>query len=57
MSTFGFSSLYTNIPHHKVKSEMWELIHLCLSDEVKEFIWITKYGAIWTDNKKDIDLF
>ena len=57
MSTFGFSSLYRNIPHHKLKLEMGELIGLCFSGDVKEFIWITKYGTIWTDNKKDIDLF
>ena len=35
---FDFSTLYKNIPHHKLKSMTGELINLCFNGGVKGFI-------------------
>lgn len=51
ISVFGFSTLYENVPHHKLKSVMVELIKFCFSGGVKEFIGIAQYGVIWTNNQ------
>ena len=40
---FGFFTLYANIPHHKLKSSIGELISFCFSGSNKEFIGITTY--------------
>ena len=55
-STFDFSTLYTNIAHHKLKSLMRELIKFCFNGDVKEFIGITRYGAIWITSWEKYEL-
>ena len=51
ISTFDFSTLYTNIPHHKLKSVMSNLINFCFHGGDKEYIAVTNFGAIWTNDK------
>ena len=51
ISTFNFSTLYTNIPHHELKSVMGKFINYCNVDD-KESIGITKNGAIWTNSQE-----
>lgn len=51
ISVFGFSTLHENVPHHKLKSVMVELIKFCFSGGVKELIGIARYGVIWTNNQ------
>ena len=40
-STFGFFTLYTNIPHHKLKSVMEKFVKFFFNGGDKEFIRIT----------------
>ena len=54
VSTFDFCALYANIPHHKLKSVMGELINFYLNGRDKELIEITMYGAIWNLFNKNI---
>ena len=51
ISTFNFSALYRNIPHHELKSVTGEFINFC-NVGGKESIGITKYGAIWTNSQE-----
>ena len=51
ISTFDFSTLYTNIPHAKLKNVLRELINFCFKGGDKKYIAITKFGATWTNNK------
>ena len=57
VSNFDFSALNTSILHHKLKSVMEELINFCLSEKNKEFIGITRYGAIWHNIQEKYRLF
>ena len=51
ISTLDLSTLYTNTPHHNLKSVMGEFdFHFNGGD--KEFIGITKYSATWTNNQQ-----
>ena len=52
ISTFDFSTLYANIPCHKLKFLLRELIKFCLNGREKEFIGISKHDAIWTNNQQ-----
>ena len=49
ISTYNFSILYTNIPHHKVKSVRRELINFCFNVGNKEIIVTNRHGASWID--------
>ena len=40
------------IPHQNFKSLMGKLINFSFNGGVKEFIGITKYGAIWTNDQQ-----
>ena len=51
ISMFDFFSLCTNIPHRKLKSVMGELINFYFSSGDREFIGITRHGAIWTKSR------
>ena len=50
--TFDLSTLYPIIPHDKLKPVMPELINFCFYGGNKEFIGITRYGAIWTKSRE-----
>ena len=52
ISTSAFSTLKTNIPHHKVKSVIAELINFCFNVCDKQFTGIHKCGATWTDSRQ-----
>ena len=45
ISMFDLSSLYTNIPHHQLKSVMGQLINFCFNGGDEEFIGTTRYCA------------
>ena len=47
ISTFDFATLYTNIPHGKLKNVLREIINFCFKGGDKKYIEITKYGAKW----------
>ena len=49
ISTFDFSSLYINIPHHKLKSMIEELINVCFNGRNEICIG---FGATWTNNQQ-----
>lgn len=52
ISTFDFSSLFINIPHHKLKSVIEELINFCFNGRNEKCIGIFGYGATWTNNQQ-----
>ena len=53
---FDYSTLYMNVPHHKLKSVIGEFINFCFNGGDKEFIGITRGCAIWTNSQqKDRD--
>ena len=43
ISIFDFSTLYTNMPHHRLKSVMGELINVCFNGGDQQYIGITRY--------------
>ena len=47
---FDFFTLYMNIPHHKLKSAMGELISFYFNGGNKNFIGTTTYSAISTNS-------
>ena len=53
MFTFDLCTLYPIIPHDKLKLVMAELINFCFYGGNKEFIGITRYGAIWTKSREE----
>lgn len=50
ISTSAFSTLKTNIPHHKVKSVMGESSSVSTVMIKNPLGGISRYGAIWTDS-------
>ena len=52
ISTFDFSSLFINIPHHKLKSVIEELVNFCFNGRNEKCIGIFGYGATWTNNQQ-----
>ena len=53
VSTFDFSTLYTNIPHGKLMSVLNELVDFCFKGSGKDFITVDNYSARWTYEPKD----
>ena len=51
ITTFDFSTLYTSIPHDKLKNAMREIINFGFKGGDKFYIGITKYGARWVNDK------
>ena len=51
ITTFDFSTLYTNISHHKLKSVMSELINFCFNGGDKEYIGIYRGNGVWTNDQ------
>ena len=56
ITTFDFSTLYTSIPHDKLKNAMREIINFGFRNEDKFYIGITKYGAKWITDKKKCNI-
>ena len=58
MDTFDFSTLYTSIPHHSLKSSMKQLIEDAFKVRGAMYLSITKRGkCFWsTDNKYEINI-
>ena len=53
VSTFDFSTLYTNIPHDKLLSVLNELVEFCFKGSGRDFITVDNYCARWTNEPKD----
>ena len=45
ISTFDFSTLYTNIPHDKLLEVLNSIIDFCFQGTDKKFINVTTWGA------------
>lgn len=56
VSTFDFSTLYTNIPHKKLIDVLNELIEFCFKGREDKHIAVTKYGAKWVTDTSKYDL-
>ena len=52
ISTFDFSTLYTNIRHWNLKSVTGDLINFSFNSRDKEFIGVTRFGTFWTYNQQ-----
>ena len=51
LKTYDFSTLYTSIPHKKLKSQISWVIRLAFNKSKKEFISINSFGAKWTKSR------
>lgn len=51
ISTFDFATLYTNIPHGKLKTVLREIINFCFKGGDKKYIEVNKYGAKWVSSR------
>ena len=49
-----FCTLYTNVPHNKLKIVKRELMNFCFQVGDKQFVTVTKFVATWTDHKSNI---
>jgi len=52
LRTYDFSTLYTSIPHKKLKFRIAKVIRDAFADSKKSFISIYKHNAKWTDNPR-----
>ena len=53
VSTFDFSSLYTKLPHNKLRMVLNSLIDFCFDGGESKYITVNNYGARWVKNIKD----
>ena len=51
--TFGFSTLYTKLPHNKLLTIVNSLIDFCFDGGERKNITVNNYGAHWVKNLKD----
>ena len=49
--TFDFSTLYTSIPHRKLKEQIDWVISECFNDDSRKFIKIGKESAHWSSSR------
>ena len=56
ISTFDFSTLYTNIPHNKLINVLNQLIDFCFKGWEDKYIAVTKFGAKWISDVCKYDL-
>ena len=56
VSTFDFSTLYTNIPHDKLIDVLNQLIDFCFKGWEDKHIAVTKFGAKWVTDQTKYDL-
>ena len=52
MRTYDFSTLYTNIPHNKLKARLRKVIEEAFTSSKRPFMSIYKRNAYWTTNPK-----
>ena len=52
ISTYDFSTLYTKIPHHKLKEVLHEITDFCFNGCTNSKILILKNGARWSHDPK-----
>ena len=52
VTTWDFSTLYTSIPHEKLKHRIHELLEKTYAVRRKSFIATDNFRTIWTDEKK-----
>ena len=57
LTTFDFSTLYTNIPHDKLLSVLNELVDFCFKGSTKNYITVDNYRARWTDEPDNNKVF
>ena len=57
VASFDFSTLYTNIPHNKLLKVLNELVDFCFKGGGKEFIQVKQFGAVWTDDNNQANIF
>ena len=53
VSTFGFSTLYTKLPHNKLLMVRNSLIDICFNGGESKYVTVNSYGACWVKNIKD----
>ncbi len=54
--TYDFSTLYTSIPHSKLKKEIAWVISECFNDKKRKYIRIEKNSARWSSTKGKNDV-
>ena len=57
INTFDFSTLYTKIPHDKLKSVLNSIVDFCFKGGVHEFIVVNEYEARWSKYHVGFDMF
>ena len=50
--TFGFSTLYTKLPHNKLLMVLNSFIDFCFDGGECKYITVSNYGALWVNNIK-----
>ena len=50
--TFGFSTLYTKLPHNKLLMVLNSFIDFCFDVGECKYITVSNYGALWVNNIK-----
>ena len=53
ISTFGFSSLHTNLAHYKLLSILYKLLDFEFNDGGHKFITISKFAPCWSKESSD----
>ena len=54
ISTYDFSSLYTNIPHDKLLTVLNEIVDFAFNGGSRDYVSITKRGAHFVKNTKNV---
>ena len=56
VSTWDFSTLYTSIPHGKLKDQIHELLEIVYTTRQKSYIATNNYHTFWTNEKKSTNM-
>ena len=54
VSTFDFSTLYTNIPHDKLTDVLSTMIDSTFNSSSRKYLSVTKSGANWVTGKRSV---
>ena len=52
IATYDFSTLYTNIPHQKLKERMKQVVEEAYEGSGKKYLSVYKSKAAWVNNPK-----
>ena len=52
VSTWDFSTLYTSLPHAKLKHQLHDLLERVVNTRVKSFIATNNFCTFWTNDRK-----